>query len=79
MPAISDRADTIWRPEEDQAVRKSRSQVSLAQTLIVIGVLMMLAVVSFSSGYVTAWIQKEEARTLRAIYHEAAPRPSEVF
>lgn len=50
--------------------------VSLLQALTVIAVLRVLAVVSFSSGYLTASIRQAEEKVVRAIYLQAVPRSS---
>jgi len=52
-------------------VGESQGGISLFQALIVIGALAVLAVSSFSSGYMSASIQYEEERALRAIYRQA--------
>ncbi len=48
--------------------------VPLFQALIVIGVLAVLAVASFASGYMTASIQYEGEKTVAAMYRQALPR-----
>ena len=48
--------------------------VSVFQALIVIGVLAVLAVASFASGYMTASIQYKGEKTVAAIYRQALPR-----
>ena len=55
---------------------ESHGGVSFLQAVIVIGVLAVLAVVSFSSGYITASIRQGEAKIIRAIYLQALPRSS---
>ena len=59
-------------------MRDNQPGVSLLQALIVIAVLVILGVVSFSSGYMTASIQYEREKALRVIYRQGLPR-SEAF
>lgn len=53
---------------------ESQAGISLFQALTVIGALAVLAVISFSSGYMSASIQYEEERALRAVYRQAHTR-----
>lgn len=55
---------------------ESYREVSLLKAMIVVAVLAVLAVISFSSGYMTASIRKGEAKIIRAIYLQALPRSS---
>jgi Tfp pilus assembly protein PilE len=57
-------------------VVESHREVSFLRAVIVIAVLAVLAVISFSSGYITASIRQEEAKIIRAIYLQALPRSS---
>lgn len=55
-------------------MREPHPGVSLFQALVVIGVMAVLAVASFASGYMTASIQDEGERTVAAIYRQSLPR-----
>ena len=48
--------------------------VSLFQALILIGMMAVLAVASFASGYMTASTQYEGEKTVAAMYRQALPR-----
>ena len=48
--------------------------VSLFRALIVIGVMAVLAVASFASGYMSASIQYDGEKTVAAIYRQPLPR-----
>ncbi len=55
---------------------EAHPKLSLLQALIVISVLTVLAIVSFSSGYLTASIRHAEEKVVRAMYLQAVPRSS---
>lgn len=55
---------------------ESHPGVSFLQAVIVIGVLAALAMVSFSSGYLTASMRQSQEKMIRAIYLQSLPRSS---